>query len=190
MSNQEVQVYLNDRNQGHRANTSGKGFGRRGNSVGNDGTVMKCHTCGSEQHLKAECPKNKGNNEDAPAPTFQTDVGPNPYLKPSYLAGHDGESSSGVPVELAPRAGPLDDLLGPVHQEEQGYFTFPDDTTRTDASMLMVNMRVVVVKGFQQTPATDHSSEPRDASMTQGRKCGACGDRVHLPNSDYPTCEF
>ena len=189
MSNQEVQMHLNNKNLGHRANTSGKGFGRRGNPVGKDGTVMKCHTCGSEQHLKAECPKNKGNNEDAPAPTFQTDVGPNPYLKPYYLASRDGESSSGAPVELAPRAGPLDDLLGPAQQEEQGYFTFPDDTTRTDASMFMVNMRVVVVEGFQQTPATDHSAEPRDASMTPGRKCSACGDRVYLPNSDYPTCE-
>ena len=105
-----------------------------------------------------------------------------------------------------PYAGPLDDLLGPSHQEEQGYLTFSDDKTRTNANMFMINMVVEVVPGFQQTPATDHSGAsvtaepplgplddllagPRDDNMTPGKTCSACGDRVNLPNSDYPTCE-
>ena len=206
LSNQEVQVYLNDKNQGHRAGTSGKGFGRQGNPIGRDGIKMKCHSCGSEQHLKAECPKQKGNHEDAPAPTFQTEVGPNPYLRPSYLTGHNGESLPGAPAVPMPLAGPLDDLLGPSHQAEQGYLTFADDSTRTDANIFMIKMVVESIHGFQRTPATDHSgesaavgprpgplddllAEPRDASTPPGRKCSACGDRVILPNSDYPTCE-
>ena len=35
-----------------------KGF-RRGNPKGKDGKPLRCHTCGSGQHLKRECPNNK-----------------------------------------------------------------------------------------------------------------------------------
>jgi len=36
---------------------SGKGKGRRGNPRGPDGRRMKCHECGSEEHLVARCPR-------------------------------------------------------------------------------------------------------------------------------------
>ena len=46
----------------------GKGKGKKGkgyqsyfqNPTGSDGQVMKCHECGSDQHLIASCPKRKG----------------------------------------------------------------------------------------------------------------------------------
>jgi len=43
--------------------SSGKGKGRRKNPVGRDGTIMTCSICGSEEHFRAECPRN------APAPS-------------------------------------------------------------------------------------------------------------------------
>ena len=36
---------------------SGKGKGRKGNPRGPDGRRMKCHECGSEEHLVAKCPR-------------------------------------------------------------------------------------------------------------------------------------
>ena len=43
-----------------RRRSFGKGRGRRGNPKGADGNTMKCHTCGSEDHLKADCPQGGG----------------------------------------------------------------------------------------------------------------------------------
>jgi len=40
--------------------SSGKGFGRKGNPKGKDGSVMACHGCGSLEHLIRDCPKGKG----------------------------------------------------------------------------------------------------------------------------------
>ena len=52
-----------------RPRTSGKGKGGRTNPKGKDGQTMKCHGCGSEFHLKRECPRNggKGNSNRGPA---------------------------------------------------------------------------------------------------------------------------
>ena len=42
---------------------SGKGFGRRsGNPKGKDGEVLKCHNCGSTEHLAARCTQRPGFN--------------------------------------------------------------------------------------------------------------------------------
>ena len=40
--------------------SSGKGFGRKGNPTGPDGEKMKCFGCGSEDHLKRDCPQQQG----------------------------------------------------------------------------------------------------------------------------------
>ncbi len=48
-------AYLRGEGKGKRAHTSGKGFGRRGNPRDRNGEVMKCHNCGSEEHLAARC---------------------------------------------------------------------------------------------------------------------------------------
>ena len=53
------------RGKGKGKRSSGKGMGSRKNPVGRDGTVMKCFgnggTCGSEFHLKRDCPHETGN---------------------------------------------------------------------------------------------------------------------------------
>ena len=56
----DVQAFLSRKGKGSRAHTSGKGFGRRGNPKGRDGTPMACHGCGSLEHLIRDCPKGKG----------------------------------------------------------------------------------------------------------------------------------
>ncbi len=50
-------AYLKGKGKGKRAHTSGKGFGRRGNPRDRNGEIMKCHNCGSEEHLAARCPQ-------------------------------------------------------------------------------------------------------------------------------------
>ena len=50
-------AYLKGKGKGKRSHTSGKGFGRRGNPRDRNGEVMKCHNCGSEEHLAARCPQ-------------------------------------------------------------------------------------------------------------------------------------
>ena len=39
--------------------STGKGLGRKRNPTGGDGTVMKCHECGSEEHLVRQCPRRR-----------------------------------------------------------------------------------------------------------------------------------
>ena len=53
-------AYLKGKGKGKRAHTSGKGFGRRGNPRDRNGEIMKCHNCGSEEHLAARCPQKGG----------------------------------------------------------------------------------------------------------------------------------
>ena len=57
------------RGKGKGKRSSGKGMGSRKNPVGRDGTVMKCFgnggTCGSEFHLKRDCPHETGNASTA-----------------------------------------------------------------------------------------------------------------------------
>ena len=55
--------------------TTGKGFGRRKNPVGKNGTRMLCHKCGSDEHFQAKCPRNMSSSSSSswaqpPAPTF------------------------------------------------------------------------------------------------------------------------
>ena len=41
-----------------KSRTSGKGKGRRKNPRGYDGQIMTCSICGSDEHLRARCPRN------------------------------------------------------------------------------------------------------------------------------------
>ena len=57
---QESNAFLANSYQAN-TSTSGKGFGRKGgNPIGPDGKKRKCFECGSEDHLKAQCPKLNG----------------------------------------------------------------------------------------------------------------------------------
>ena len=46
-------TYLKGKGRG--LNSSGKGFGRKKNPRDKSGAIMKCHNCGSEEHLAARC---------------------------------------------------------------------------------------------------------------------------------------
>ena len=74
----DVQVFLKGKGKGHRSHTSGKGFGRRRNPTGRDGSTMKCHNCGSEDHFVRNCPtKGKGKgSSDGGAPFSGLAFGP------------------------------------------------------------------------------------------------------------------
>ena len=48
------------------------GKGRRGNPRARDGSQMKSHSCGSTEHLKAQCPKGAGKgSEGGPSSSTQ-----------------------------------------------------------------------------------------------------------------------
>ena len=53
-------AYLKGKGKGHRAGSSGKGFGRKGNPKDREGNTMKCRLCNSEDHFAARCPKGGG----------------------------------------------------------------------------------------------------------------------------------
>ena len=43
--------------------TTGKGFGRKTNPKDKQGNIMKCHRCGSTEHLLRQCPHPKGDGK-------------------------------------------------------------------------------------------------------------------------------
>ena len=53
------QTFLVNRSKG-KGKGKGKGKFPRRNPVGPDGQIMKCHTCGSETHLKRDCKQQEG----------------------------------------------------------------------------------------------------------------------------------
>ena len=63
---QDALAYLKGKGKGHRAHTSGKGHGRRKNPRDKAGNIMKCHKCGSAEHLQRNCPNNQGGGHSAP----------------------------------------------------------------------------------------------------------------------------
>jgi len=50
-------VYLKGKGKGHRANSSGKGHGRRKNPKDRQGNIMRCRICNSDEHFDALCPQ-------------------------------------------------------------------------------------------------------------------------------------
>ena len=62
----EALVFLKGKGKGGKSHSSGKGHGRRRNPRGKDGETMKCHKCGSEEHLQRECPQNGGGGAPSP----------------------------------------------------------------------------------------------------------------------------
>ena len=50
----------------------GKGGKRKGNPKSPDGRVMECHQCGSQEHLKRECPKGKSGGKAQPQTAMYT----------------------------------------------------------------------------------------------------------------------
>ena len=53
----DVYAYLKGKGKGHRSHSSGKGFGRKKNPKDRNGNILKCHGCGSEDHLVNSCPQ-------------------------------------------------------------------------------------------------------------------------------------
>ena len=74
---------------------SGKGTGRRRNPIGADGNVMTCSICGSEEHFRAECPRNT--NQGASSSQFMQTGVQAPHSSSASQAGSD--------------RGPLSDLI-------------------------------------------------------------------------------
>jgi len=89
----EANAYLKGRGKGHRKDTSGKGHGRSGNPKGRDGAPLKCHNCGSTEHLKAKCPQGGANSHSSggassapPPPAFYGEQ-PHSAAEPNWSWG-------------------------------------------------------------------------------------------------------
>ena len=105
----EVHAYLKGKGKGKRSHTSGKGHGRKGNPRDREGNVMKCHNCGSEDHLRAGCTKGggKGGSSSSGPPSFA------PFVSDfAGLAATPPQAEAPAPpTEVAPPWG--DDLFEP-----------------------------------------------------------------------------
>ena len=111
--------------------SSGKGFGRGQNPLGPDGERMKCFLCGSEEHLKNECPKGKGDSPhrvlytEPSAPILSTamtppDEGPLGGMVFMVLEGQEQPPPSDATRAAAPintnlQEAPLEGVLGWQH---------------------------------------------------------------------------
>eukprot|EP00971_Amphidinium_carterae_P352996 6492791-Amphidinium_carterae.2 len=60
LNNVFVEDALPEQEQAYMKTNKGKSKGKRRNPRGADGNVMKCHNCGSEEHLVRDCPRNQG----------------------------------------------------------------------------------------------------------------------------------
>ena len=133
----DMLTYLKGKGKGTRHGSSGQGFGRNGNPKDKDGVTMKCHTCGSEDHLMNRCTHAKGHGKGGGPPSFHTAA---TAQQPTYqqqaataagylttesalLTSTSQTTSSYVP-------GPLDDLLNvtqPEQATESSFVVNPSD---------------------------------------------------------------
>ena len=98
-------AFLQSKGKGHSKNTTGKGFGRKGNPKDRNGEVMKCRICQSTEHLMARCPKKgegKGSSSSS-LPGFTGYASESEGRHSSYLAGNRGtEAGTGVSLTTHP----------------------------------------------------------------------------------------
>ena len=121
LTQENVLAYLKGTGKSKHAKTSGQGFGRKGNPKDRNGVTMKCHECGSTDHLRRECPVAGGNSGSAP--TFHATQ--QAFSSMDYAAA--ASSAAGTAINApdflynAPQlavqqrndtGGPLDELLG------------------------------------------------------------------------------
>ena len=97
---EEQYALLKGKGKGQRTHSTGKGFGRRGNPKDKNGNVMKCHKCGSTEHLQRNCPNNMGGGGSSP-PALMTE----PFAEYNFagLQLQSGGGDMGVP-EATPNA--------------------------------------------------------------------------------------
>ena len=91
--------------------SSGKGKGRTGNPTGSDGQKMKCHSCGSEDHLIRECPRAQQANWTTDGQGTPSPAGGTTWLirsTPSWLTTPAVDSSPAFYEQHGPLAN-LDD---------------------------------------------------------------------------------
>ena len=110
LSDDSVLTYLKGKGKGKSRHTSGKGFGRqRGkNPIGRDGTPLKCHTCGSDEHLARHCPK--GGGKGGKGSSASSGSGHAPVF-------HVGPQDQ--PPVRVDRTSPLGDLLAGIEEVPQ-----------------------------------------------------------------------
>lgn len=100
--------------KGRHRNTSGRGFnpayltkrkrpevGQKKNPTGPDGKVMTCSICGSEDHFRANCPRNSGSS---------------PSMYSTYWHTHASEGETVVPTPPGLNDTPMPDNGGPLSQ--------------------------------------------------------------------------
>ena len=85
LSREEVQAYVSKH---ARTQSSGKGFGRKGNPKGKDGQTLTCLGCGSTEHFIKNCPNKghgKGSGGGGPPPVWSIcELGSNSFPTGAY----------------------------------------------------------------------------------------------------------
>jgi hypothetical protein len=128
-------AYLKGKGKGHRKGSTGKGTGRRKNPVGRDGQIMRCRTCGSDEHFAARC--TQSGNSTQPPQLFVLQESPDGPL--SELLGTDAsnqrasehpEAEESPLVFMVTSAPQTED---PLWSTQQDPWTHPVPAASTDA---------------------------------------------------------
>ena len=107
LTQEEVQAYVSKH---ARSQSSGKGFGRRGNPKGKDGKPLTCSGCGSTEHFVKNCP-NKGKGKGGGPPQFGGFVQQFPPTPPPEETFTEDHLNHGIyhPCALCNPGGPIPD---------------------------------------------------------------------------------
>ena len=148
--------------------TSGKGFGRKGNPIGKDGKRLRCHDCGSEDHLRAQCPKNNGGTLLTKSQLFQKHRKHQAPFRPT----HKGKSRQAYLSEFIQRGAPSaastavaspivhDTPVTLFASEYQGPFS-PESLAQNDPPPSMVQFVSPIL--MVNTPDDLHANDPWSA---------------------------
>ena len=181
LGNDEIQAYLRNKGKGHRANTTGKGHGRKGNPRGKDGVPLLCRICQSPDHFQAKCPQNTGGGKGKgksgglgkggppmpSPPTFATDVPPTDSTSTGWSYNGNFMASNDLSTQEPEAAGPLDDLLNQALQ----LGTIPDQVELAHQSFMVADAPMPAASS-NQDPWMSQRGDPWRSGRTsdQGRR--------------------
>ena len=161
------------------AKRSGKKFGRKGNPTGQDGKTLTCHTCGSTEHFKRDCPK--GTPSAAPSFPVNTSSGsqepPRPWESQARSSGSTPYQAGGTTLLAVPKQ-EEDDAIMMMGSDDQ-WGTEPTQYIHTiaytQASMIQT------ATWYEPIATHDHADEEYVMIMGSDDQWGTTdGDKVHV----------
>ena len=105
------------------------------NPRGRDGTIMKCHECGSEQHLVAACPKRKGKGKGKHFMAWGGSASADQSPPPTGASSSTTALAAYSPTPAQPRTGALAGTLHWFTKASKHYSVRIDDLEANSSSL-------------------------------------------------------